>query len=125
MKESIMWNKLKDNYKSTEVFLQRVEMTHFPDIYFRTKENEGWIELKQIPKLTESITIPFRPGQLSWLMRYLSMGGNANMLVSINDIDVFLFKDERIRMTYLRSNIFHLSAYYGPIKNLPFNTLFY
>ncbi len=89
MLEKEMRRQLK--YKMTlempHVLMQPIESGKtglgIPDIYFKTMFHEGWIELKEIIITSaDRIAIPFRPGQLPWIRRYIRLGGNIILLMT-------------------------------------------
>lgn len=107
-----------------DIKLQPIESSRtsigIPDIFFRTQENEGWIELKQII-YNRIISVPFRPKQLEWLREYTELGGCA-ILATIFQVDqqdyVSLFKDYRIKTMYSDTDFVLDSFFTFPIHRL-------
>ena len=95
MKESLMWEKLKSYFNNTEIFLQRIESGStglgIPDIYFATKKENGWLELKEIKILSKNINpdniikIPFREGQKGWILNHLKYDKNIFIIYTTKD----------------------------------------
>lgn len=74
--------------------------TGIPDIYVRTRKISAWIELKNlIYPIRSYIEIPFRPGQLAWLIRHHNMGG-VSVLAVAHPGGFWFFKGSEICATY-------------------------
>lgn len=87
-----------------------------PDMFIRTERNDLWAEAKRIilkSKIISKISIPYQPGQYSWLKSYYKLGGHAflfclvidtfglnNIYKSIHSNKVHIFKDKNIKETY-------------------------
>ena len=74
-----------------------------PDIFFRTRVNEGWIELKiaKIIKGSFRIKIDWRMGQLNWISRYVSLRGKVLLMIGIEITNEFILMDmSGIRAVY-------------------------
>lgn len=82
------------------ILLQRIEYQRVPDIFFRSETQEGWIELKCLPTITYKVTIPFRPGQFSWIRDYIRKGGTAYLFCSTPDQLLWIFKNKDIYRSY-------------------------
>lgn len=127
MIETTMYSKLKLIFKKTNSLFQRIESgttgLGIPDAFFRTKESEGWIELKEITwpyKEHTIIKIPFRPGQYPWLIKYSQLNGNSFLICSIRgrEQNIYMFKRAFIYQEYTQKEFLHYAYYIGKIRNL-------
>lgn len=85
-----------------------------PDLFFRTSFIDGWIELKCIDRLSDTITIPWRPGQYPWIRDYVKLGGLAFLFVGFMNFDkisIAVFRNKWILKTYTNTD-FHLEPCY-------------
>lgn len=71
-----------------------------PDIFIRTNKHGVWAELKNLKyPLHYPFTVPFRPGQYSWLMQHTKRGGFSLLIIGTLE-GVFFFKDSNIKEVY-------------------------
>lgn len=81
--------KTHTQYAKVQPIESAVTGNGIPDIYFRTRTRDGWIELKVAHfDLESNVDIDFRPGQLPWIKHCNGLGGNAMLFVFIRDIEV-------------------------------------
>lgn len=91
MTESQGYRSVRNKLRTYPVFFQRIESgvtgIGIPDVFFRTRSTEGWIELKSIStlKVRKKVKMPFRVGQLSWIERYRKLGGQILVFCFVND----------------------------------------
>jgi len=126
MKEVDMYAKLRLIFVRNKSIFQKIEsgMTGLgiPDIFFRTKYTDGWIELKEIiwPKKYDTIIkIPFKPGQFSWIKQYSLLCGNMFLICSIRgETNIYIFRRTYIFKEYTQKEFLRKAYYIGKIKNL-------
>jgi hypothetical protein len=126
MKESLLYKKLKiglENFNRNILF-QRIESgatgLGIPDIFYRTLSKDGWIELKELQVTSNSVTIPFRPGQRGWLLNYCKLGGLGFVFGTIGN-ELYILSGYNIEKKYSINN-FHKNSLYLLIWN--FSTIF-
>jgi hypothetical protein len=126
--ETKLYRQMRDILKPYVINLCRVENSvdvGTPDVYFYTPVSEGWIELKQIPeypkKMDTEIQIPWRPGQLSWIKRRMSMNENTNVyLYVVVQGDLHLFRNKNIQYTYTRRELLSKAIVLGRVNDKEF-----
>jgi len=126
MKETEIYAKLRILFVRNKCLVQRIESgttgLGIPDIFFRTNDSEGWIELKEIfwpSKETTSIKIPFRPGQYPWLKQYTSLNGKAFLICSLyGKTNIFIFLGRSIFKEYTQKEFLRKAYYIGKISKL-------
>ncbi len=117
--ESGLYQRFKHILLPCPIELKRVENsmdTGTPDVYYYTESNEGWIELKHIPRFPvrrgTPIRIPFRPGQYSWFKARFRLNPKTTyfLIVQIYDV-VFMFKNSNVKEVYSFPELVHLCSY--------------
>jgi hypothetical protein len=117
--ESNLYARLSRALVACPIELKRVENsmdTGTPDVFYTSKNNEGWIELKYIKKfpvrLNTTIKVPFRAGQYAWVKRRLRLNNKTtNVLVIQIENTLFVFKDHSIQEEYTRKELVGLCSY--------------
>lgn len=76
-----------------------------PDIVARTLTHDVWVELKLGKFINNLLTVTFRPGQLPWIRKHVSLNGKVTLLVFAenfdnNDFSWWAFKDHEIKECY-------------------------
>jgi len=104
MKETQMWQKLKDCFNDLVPYgiIERIESPitiGLPDVHFRTAEHEGWIELKQLKQRRDHWVVPFQPGQFVWLTKYCNLNGTSVLVATIGN-NWYCFIGGEIRERY-------------------------
>ena len=126
MAEGKLYKKLKHTMRSAgiQIMLQRIESggtgEGIPDLFFRSLNQDGWIELKEIhwPKRGNTrIKIPFQKGQLPWITRYRSLGGHVFLFVLCNK-DFYLFSKHNIKEEYKQIEFLEKTSYRSQLKYL-------
>lgn len=108
MTESKLYNRLKFLLKDKNIILQRIEYATVPDLFFRHKNGEGWIEFKIVNTDGFKVRIPWRPGQFAWISKYVRMRGTA-FLFSIDQNSVlWIIKDKDIKREYTIESFYDL-----------------
>ncbi len=100
MKEKDTYLKLRCLLLPFPMQFQRVEYQRVPDLYFKTEHKEGWIELKDLKKLTGTIRIPFRPGQFAWIQKQVRLNGTVYLFCTDENDSLWIFKNGCIRRNY-------------------------
>ena len=106
---------------SNRILGQRVETgvtgLGVPDIFFRSRRCDGWIESKAFawPTLKETyIKIPYRPGQLGWISLYREKGGKVFLVCLIDNGrlsgEVFCFEGYSIQEVYSQKQMIDLNC---------------
>lgn len=103
MKETAIYLKLRSLLIPHPINLQRIEYQRVPDIYFKTEHKEGWIELKNLKRLTGTIRIPFRPGQFPWIQKQVRLNGIVYLFCTMPDDFIYIFKNKNIKRSYTES----------------------
>lgn len=129
MTESKMRKALSEQYGKNHI-IQSIESggtgIGIPDIFFRTQNKEGWIELKQVRQSAKGkVNIPFRPGQISWIQRYIKRNGLVILLCSFSNHFpdrgyLFAFKGKNIWEEYSINQFYDASYWQGTIEYFPF-----
>jgi len=105
MTESDMYKTLKRKLDPLGILLQRIEIgavgVGVPDVFYRTWNRDGWIEFKIAKRYPNNpiLRVPFRPGQLGWIHRYVKLHGTVFLFFLVED-DLWIFKNERIKEEY-------------------------
>jgi len=100
MKESATYLKLRGLLLPFPIQFQRIEYQRVPDLYFKTEHSEGWIELKDLKKLTGTIRIPFRPGQFAWIQKQVRLNGTVYLFCTDENDVLWIFKNDCIKRSY-------------------------
>ena len=100
MKESATYLKLRKLLLPFSIQFQRIEYQRVPDLYFKTENKEGWIELKDLKNLTGTIRIPFRPGQLAWIQKQVRLNGTVYLFCTDENDVLWIFKNGCIKRSY-------------------------
>ena len=100
MKEKDTYLKLRCLLLPFPMQFQRVEYQRVPDLYFKTEHKEGWIELKDLKKLTGTIRIPFRPGQFAWIQKQVRLNGTVYLFCTDENDVLWVFKNGCIKRNY-------------------------
>ncbi len=128
MTEKKMWKRMQLKLEN-HLFLQRIESETglgIPDIaYAKDETASGWIELKAINKFpkNDEIVIPFRPGQLAWIHRYIKYSKHVYLFLYI-DSWFFIMEGQYILPQYTRQNIHMLSCYDAIWKHVNWKDIF-
>lgn len=88
MKEKNMLNYLRTCYPKTKFTSIESPSTEpgIPDVHYKGKNWEGWIELKQGIITKEGfLKIIYRPGQVKWLTEYIKKGGRGLVIITVKD----------------------------------------
>lgn len=108
--ESLFRKVLAQWLADNKILSQTIEMggvdVGVPDLYFASKEPKmsGWLELKNIGRLDDVVKIPFRPGQLLWMSRFLRSGVYC-ALVLAHDLGVSVFSGHELRSLYSKASV--------------------
>ena len=129
MKETDMYAKLRIMFVKNSCLVQRIESgitgVGIPDIFFRTKHTDGWIELKEISwpiKKETKIYIPFRSGQFYWIHKYSCLCGNMFLVCSIRgETNIYMFRRSYILREYTQKEFLRGACYIGKINKLTMN----
>lgn len=121
-KDVVTW--FNESLKGFDVKIQRIESpttgVGIPDEHIRTRHISAWIEFKIVDHLTEQITIPYRPGQFSWLMNHVELNGDAFLVVGHERESygncVAIFKNEQIQREYSIPQFINGSVLYTVMK---------
>ena len=72
-----------------------------PDAFYTTKNEQGWIEFKIGKVVDGRLKVEWRPGQLSWIDRYIKRckAANAFLVIAVDDTLVFIH-NEKIEEQY-------------------------
>jgi len=124
-----MYAKLRILFVRNKCLIQRIEsgMTGLgiPDVFFRTKASDGWMELKEVSwpiRETTLIKIPFRPGQYPWIKQYSLLCGNMFLICSIRgETNVYIFRRSYILREYTQKEFLRAACYIGKISRLTIN----
>lgn len=131
MKETDMYAKLRTIFIRNGSLIQRIESGStglgIPDVFFRTKQSDGWIELKEVswPIREETkIHIPFKSGQFYWAHKYSSLNGDMFLICSIRgNTNIYIFRKEYILKEYTKKEFLRKACYIGKIRNLSLEEL--
>lgn len=110
MKETRMYHKMRDKLTVKGTLIQRIEMDHVPDIFYRTWHRDGWIELKVLDQYREQNHIPWRPGQMNWIRSYRTLNGNIFLFLYCDD-KLWIFKGLGIQEHYYKSEMLKHASY--------------
>jgi len=91
MKEKDIWQKIRDDQRNFNVFMQRIESHStaegIPDLYFRNRGFAGWCELKYLhPTASNKYNLSldkYPIHQRDWNAIYTRHGGNCLLCVGI------------------------------------------
>ena len=90
---------------------------------FYNKQQTGWIELKEVRYTwtTSIISIPFRPGQLAWMLNYSKYNNSVYLIGTIRHEknSWFIVQAPNIRRGYSVSEL-----KIGSLTNINLNLLF-
>lgn len=96
------------------------------DIFYRSLHQDGWIEFKVIknyPKRSRFIKIPWRPGQMNWIRRYRELNGNVFLFLYIENA-LWILRDFCILKQYTEPKLLELSCYREFWKELNWNKIY-
>lgn len=113
MKETEMYAAMKKHLEP-KVMLQRIEMDHVPDVFYRTPDHDGWIENKviRVHRPGKAIKIPFRQGQMNWIRRYRTLNGLVFVFLHIDNA-LFILRGDSIKEVYpTESELIRAACYY-------------
>ena len=104
MTEKQLYHKLKQHYTHCGWLVERIENGSinpgFPDTIFIKQGTILFVELKVVLK-KETITIPYRPGQLAKLQAIDRHGGNVLVCLGIDNLWYFCPPTEKIPFSEL------------------------
>ncbi|MHA1302124.1 MAG: hypothetical protein ACTSPI_00280 [Candidatus Heimdallarchaeaceae archaeon] len=126
MKETKIYHKMRDKLSGKGMLLQRIEMDHVPDIFYRTWHQDGWIELKTLksyPIRKTYVEVPFRPGQMNWIKTYCSLKGNMFLFFYIEN-SLWIFKKMNIKERYYINEIKKFSCYNALWKEVDWDNIY-
>ena len=130
MLEKTMRKEMITKMDKNKILLQPIESpatgTGILDIFYRTNNADGWIELKVIDKCPVRkgiVKIPWRPGQMNWITRYLKLNGNVFLFLHIEKA-LWVFKDFHIQKEYSQSEIVKLSSYRDYWKEIDWDHIY-
>ena len=138
MKELLMRQQLLKKF-GEEINITRIETgataVGVPDLHIRTKDNDVWVELKQvndpIPHYDNGvIKIPFRAGQFRWIKRHREMGGKVLLIVTKEAgwppyEEWSVFGGYAVTKEYTRSTYYGLADFAGQFAELPISVFDY
>lgn len=116
-RESGLRKHLKTLLEGAGFFFQGIESGEtgdgIPDAYFCSvcDELKGWLELKRVRESigdSPVVTVPYRPGQFSWLSRHWQNGGLSLLCIEF-DKGFVIFRNRGIKKTYSATEL--LSEY--------------
>ncbi len=113
MKETDLYRKMVNKLSPHGMILQRIEMDHVPDLFYRTYARDGWIEFKilnKYPIKSNIIKVPWRPGQMNWIKEYRVLNGTIFLFFYVENA-LLIFKGLNIKEQYSLSDIIHSSCY--------------
>ena len=117
-KEKDIYKKMNKVFNRSRILLQPIESgikgIGIPDIFYRTFNCEGWIELKYISKFPimkkSLIRIPFQPGQMNWIKKYRALNGNIFLFLYIEN-SLWIFRGFRIKEYYTENDLIKSACY--------------
>ncbi len=118
MKERETYLMLRKKLLPYPIILQRIEYQCVPDLFFRSENKGGWIEIKDLKKLTGTIRIPFRPGQFAWIQTHVRLNGTSYLFCTMPDDFIYIFKNENIKKLYTENEFNSLANYILDIEYL-------
>jgi len=122
---------LQNGMKDRPIEFESVENGNgigFPDVIVKGAVL-SFIELKKIdafPKrATTEIKIPFRPGQIAWIKRFLKLTKGTDVLLMLLIADkFFIFKNENIKEIYSFSELETCCVYFDVFKDIDFEKIY-
>jgi len=117
--------KLKVLSEKLNIVFQPIESARtglgIPDIFFKTINDQGWIELKEIEVTSYgAVVVSFRPGQLPWARRYMRLYGKVILLATFKK-SIYTLGWEDVLIAIEDNNIM---ARYESIAELKFASRF-
>ena len=118
MLESTIRKEMIKELPKKDILLQPIESSRtgvgILDMFYRSEHKDGWIELKCIkdyPKKPQvPIRIPWRPGQMNWIIDYRNLNGSVFLFLHIKNA-LWVFNGYCIKREYLDFEIIGLCSY--------------
>lgn len=125
-----MYKKILNKFSRKKILLQRIETKEtgigVPDIFYRTWNQDGWIELKVLnkyPKRKNYIKVPFRLGQINWIKNYWILNGSIFLFLYIENA-LWIFKGDNIKEQYSELEIIKSTCYKAFWKDINWDNIY-